>query len=145
MKLSNSQVSDLKGTTFVFTFKIKTIEGKRKVTGLISGMCKKHAKEEAVKIINDLSKYIRNVNSIKLVNVQRIDCDFLVVPKEETDHNHGPKSMHDFFESLKKANGSFPGMIKDLFKDAQDEIVRETPLRDTSYPKDKQSETEEKK
>lgn len=127
MKLSNSQVSYLRGTTFVFTFKLKTVEGKRKVTGLISGMCKKHAKEQAVEIIKDLSKVIVNVNSIKIVNIQRIDCDFLVVPKEETKYNHASKSMHDFFRDLQNVNGSFPEVIKDLFKDFKDEVVRKTP------------------
>lgn len=125
MNLSNSQVGNISGTTFVFTFKIKTIEGKRKVTGLISGMCKKHAKEEAIKIINDLSKYMEHVNSIKIVNIQRIDCDFLVVPKEESKYNHGPKNIKDFFEDLKKANGSFQEMIENLLKYESEKTLRD--------------------
>lgn len=125
MKLSNSQVSDLRGTIFVFTFKLKTVEGKRKITGLISSMCKKHAKEQAIEIIKDLSKVIGNVNSIKIVNIKRIDCDFLVVPKEETKYNHSSINLEGFFEDLEKANGSFPEMIENLLKYESEKHLRD--------------------
>ncbi len=84
--------------TYQLKFKVTNLSGKTiKIYGIISGMCEKHAMEEGDRIAHDLVKSTDDYNKVKLVQMKKLGCDFMVVPGEKKQEH----LMEGFFDHLK--------------------------------------------